>query len=181
MDDLSSKPMIVGSPALLVMGNPSEVGHALGRTRAAMLQDLVHAARGNDVPIVRFEERGGFTAEPGLRPRSENGREPVHGENGPDYVLSKWRHSGFKGTDLAILLKGLNVETLILAGYHSDVAIHYTFVDAHQHDFFARVAEDCVAGSSDRAHAYALAAMEYLQAGARRTTAELIDCFGKVA
>lgn len=181
MNDSSPKPMIVGRPVLLVMGHPSKVEHMLEETKAAMLQALVQAARDNDVPIIRFEERGGLTAEPGIRPRSENGREPVHGENGPDYVLSKWRHSGFKGTDLTILLKGLDAQTLILAGYHSDVAIHYTFVDAHQHDFFARVAEDSLAGSSDAAHDYALTAMEYLQAGARRTTAELIDGFSKLA
>lgn len=180
MDDLSPKPMIVGRPVLLVMGNPSQVEHVLGTAKGAMLHDLIQAARDNDVPVIRFEERSGLTAEPGIRPRSENGKEPVHGENGPDYVLPKWRHSGFKGTDLAILLKGLDAQTLILAGYHSDVAIHYTFVDAHQHDFFARVAEDCLAGSTDPAHAYALTAMEYLQTGARRTAAELVEGFSKV-
>ena len=52
--------------------------------------------------------------------------------------------------------------------------MQYTFADAHQRDFYVRVAEDAVIGSSTASHTAALAAMEYLQSGARRSTAELI-------
>lgn len=84
-----------------------------------------------------------------------------------DYVVPKRRYSAFFGTDLEILLKGLKAETLILVGGLTDVCVHYTFVDAHQHDYFVRVVEDAVAGSSIEAHEASLAAMEYLQTGAR--------------
>lgn len=83
-----------------------------------------------------------------------------------DYVVPKRRYSAFFGTDLEILLKGLKAETLILVGGLTDVCVHYTFVDAHQHDYFTRVIEDCVAGSSLEAHDASLRAMEYLQTGA---------------
>jgi len=56
-----------------------------------------------------------------------------------------------------------------------------TFVDAHQHDYFCRVVEDCVAGSSQAAHDGALNAMEYLQTGARRSTAETLMAFDQHA
>ena len=94
-----------------------------------------------------------------------------------DYFIRKRRYSCFFGTELEILLKGLDADTLILIGGHTDVCVHYTFVDAHQHDYFCRVVEDCVAGSSQEAHDAALDAMEYLQIGARRMTADVVDAF----
>ena len=92
-----------------------------------------------------------------------------------DYIVPKRRYSAFFGTDLEILLRGLKAETLILVGGLTDVCVHYTFVDAHQSDYFCRVIEDCVGGSSEDAHEAALKAMEYLQTGARRSLSQVID------
>ena len=92
-----------------------------------------------------------------------------------DYRISKRRYSAFYGTDLEILLKGLKAETLILVGGLTDVCVHYTFADAHQGDYFCRVIEDCVAGSSLAAHNASLKAMEYLQHGAVRSLDEVLD------
>jgi nicotinamidase-related amidase len=94
-----------------------------------------------------------------------------------DYFVPKRRYSAFYATDLEILLKGLKVETLILTGGLTDVCVHYTFVDGHQGDYYCRVVEDCVGGSSWDAHHAALKAMEYLQAGARRTSDEILEAF----
>ena len=92
-----------------------------------------------------------------------------------DYLIRKRRYSAFFGTDLEILLRGLKVDTLILCGGLTDVCVHYTFVDGHQSDYFCRVIEDCVAGSSAEAHDAALRAMEYLQTGARRSLSEVLE------
>jgi len=92
-----------------------------------------------------------------------------------DYHIQKRRYSAFFGTDLEILLRGLKVETLILVGGLTDVCVHYTFVDGHQSDYFCRVVDDCVAGSSVAAHEASLNAMEYLQTGAVRSTKEVLD------
>jgi biuret amidohydrolase len=62
---------------------------------------------------------------------------------------------------------------VVLVGTLTDVCVHYTFVDAHQRDFFVRVATDCVSGSSVEAHDAALLAMRYLQRDAWVTSAEL--------
>ena len=94
-----------------------------------------------------------------------------------DYFIRKRRYSCFFGTDFEILMKGLKADTLILIGGLTDVCVHYSFVDAHQHDFFCRVVEDCVAGSSQEAHDASLRAMEYLQTGARRTSIEVMQAF----
>lgn len=91
-----------------------------------------------------------------------------------DYRIPKRRYSAFFGTDFEILLRGLKVDTLLLCGGLTDVCVHYTFVDGHQSDYFCRVIEDCVAGSSQEAHEAALRAMAYLQAGARRSLDEVV-------
>jgi len=189
--------MIVGRPALLVIDiqqgsfMPRRAGFSLplmpdflDRLRRARL--VIDAARRNGVPVIFFQE----AHRPDLIDfgRELDGSEGVHClEDNPgtaiaaevvgllpgDYVIRKRRYSCFFGTDLEILLKGLKADTLILTGGFTDVCVHYTFVDAHQHDYFCRVAEDCVAGSSPEAHEAALRAMEYLQAGALRSGAEL--------
>jgi len=108
------------------------------------------------------------------QPGTDLAKEEMGYQNG-DYIIQKRRYSCFFGTDLEILLKGLKVDTLILVGALTDVCVHYTFVDAHQSDYFCRVIEECVAGSTVEAHQASLNAMEYLQTGAIRTLDETID------
>jgi nicotinamidase-related amidase len=89
-----------------------------------------------------------------------------------DIVIKKRRYSIFFGTDLDIILNAFGVRTLIFCGALTDVCVHYSFVDAHQRDYYCYVLKDCVIGSSPRAHRAALAAMKYLQRNAiidRRT------------
>jgi len=157
--------------------------------RLAGAPGLVGAARAHGIPIVFFQEAHRrdlvdfgreldgaegihlLEGDPGTHVSSTLGMGP------DDYFIRKRRYSCFFGTEFEILLKGLKANTLILIGGHTDVCVHYTFVDAHQHDYFCRVVEDCVAGSSIEAHEASLRAMEYLQTGARRTTAEVVEAF----
>ena len=150
---------------------------------------LIKQARDCDVPVV-------FIQEAHRRDMIDFGREldgveDIHllesdpgteiakavGMRSDDYYIRKRRYSCFFGTDFEILMKGLRADTLIMIGSHTDVCAHYSFVDGHQHDYFCRVVEDCVAGSSWEAHEASLRAMEYLQTGARRTSAEVITAF----
>ncbi|KZM43718.1 cysteine hydrolase [Marinomonas sp. SBI22] len=112
------------------------------------------------------------------QPETELAKEEMGYQEG-DYVIQKRRYSCFFGTDLEILLKGLKVDTLILVGALTDVCVHYTFVDAHQSDYFCRVIEECVAGSSLEAHHASLNAMEYLQTGAIRSLTQTIEAMSK--
>ncbi len=150
---------------------------------------LVEKARECGVPVVFFQEA--HRRDLVDFGRELDGAEGVHliegdpgtdiaqnlGVRPDDYVIRKRRYSCFFGTELEILLKGLRADTLLLVGGHTDVCVHYTFVDAHQHDYFCRVVEDCVAGSDVEAHEASLRAMEYLQTGARRTSQEVVDAF----
>lgn len=98
-----------------------------------------------------------------------------------DYLIRKRRYSAFFGTDFEILLRGLKIDTLLLCGGLTDVCVHYTFVDGHQSDYFCRVIEDCVAGSSAAAHEASLKAMEYLQTGARCSLASVLTAMDAYA
>jgi len=150
---------------------------------------MLTAAREAGIPVIFLQERHSRTlADFG---RELDGREAVHCvEDDPDtelvptltplpdeYHVIKRRYSAFFGTDLEILLKGLNAKTLVLCGALTDVCVHYTFVDAHQHDYHVRVAADAVGGSSQAAHDASLNAMEYLQTGALRSSVEIVAAF----
>lgn len=200
MPDAARPPraLIEGRPALIVIDiqastfiDDSEV-RAIDnmpgyRDRMAEARKLVDRAHETGVPVIFVQE----VHRPDLidfgreldgsedvhclegDPRTELAKEPMGFRPG-DYVVPKRRYSAFFGTDLEILLRGLKAETLLLCGGLTDVCVHYTFVDAHQHDYFCRVVEDCVAGSSLDAHEAALRAMEYLQTGARRSLGEVL-------
>ncbi len=88
---------------------------------------------------------------------------PIDGE----FTITKRRYSAFFGTDLEILLRGLQVNALILMGVMTNVCVHYTAADAHQWDYRFFVIEDCCAGSDWESHWAALRAMDYLQKGSR--------------
>jgi nicotinamidase-related amidase len=196
---MAKQPMIVGRSALIVVdiqqdgGLPTEVGgipRMAGFDRlVSQAERLVGAARASSVPVILFQEVH--------RPDGKDFGRELDGTEGPhcidgepgtalwptlvpgpgDYFIAKRRYSCFFGTDLQILLRGLDVSTLVLTGGLTDVCIQYTFADAHQHDYYTRVVEDAVIGSSQARHDAALDAMEYLQTGARRTTAEVVAAF----
>jgi biuret amidohydrolase len=191
--------MIVGKSALIVIdiqkgaGPPENPPIPLMGPSDEMIRNarqLIAAARAAEVPVVFIQE----VHRPNLIDfgRELDGVEDIHClEDYPltaisdqigfrpedDYWIKKRRYSAFFGTDFEILLKGLKVQTLVLIGGLTDVCVHYTFVDAHQSDYYTRVVEDCVIGSSFEAHSASLSAMEYLQTGARRSTAEVLAAF----
>jgi nicotinamidase-related amidase len=98
-----------------------------------------------------------------------------------EYYIPKRRYSAFFCTDLEILLKGLKVETLVLIGFLTDVCVHYTGADAHQHDYRIRVVRECVAGSSVEAHNASLNALEYLQSGTVISLQQMLDALQSLA
>jgi nicotinamidase-related amidase len=146
-----------------------------GAERHARILELVESARASGLPVVFIQEVHKRTlADFG---RELDGAEGVHCLEGdeateladglsprPDeYLIRKRRYSAFFATELELVLKSHGVRTLVLVGALTDVCVHYTFVDAHQHDYHCRVVTDCVGGSSQQAHDAALEAMAYLQ------------------
>jgi nicotinamidase-related amidase len=196
---MARQPMLVGNVVLIsvdIQGHPDAMPGTAGiphmggyHDLVANAERLVEAARGNGIPVVFFQE---VHRPSGLDiGRETDGDEDMHCVEG-DLSTGLWptltprdgephivkrRYSCFIGTELDIVLRGYRADTLVLMGGLTDVCVHYTFADAHQRDFYVRVAEDAVGGSSRPAHDASLAAMEYLQAGARRRTDELVAAF----
>lgn len=157
------------------------------KPRMALARTAIDKARATGIPVIFVQE----VHRPDLLDfgRELDGDETVHClEDNPgtaiaapemgflptDILIRKRRYSAFFGTDFEIMLRALKVDTLLLCGGLTDVCVHYTFVDGHQSDYFCRVIEDCVGGSSIEAHEAALRAMEYLQTGARRSLDEVL-------
>ncbi len=185
---MPKQPFIVGRPALLLV-DPQQGGvfppdqqpiPCVGAEEALpVMVGLRDAAREASIPIVVTQElHRSSLVDFG---RELDGRESVHclegtteaelhaelrpeGDN--EFLVPKRRYSGFFGTDLDLLLRGLGVQTIVMAGGLTDVCLHYTAVDAHQHDYFVRVVRDATPASSDAAREASLAAIEYLQSGA---------------
>ena len=192
------QPTIVGNPVLLVIdiqkgtfleeggdgGIPHMPDYAERMTRARKMVDAAHTS---GIPVIFFQEiHRRDMVDFG---RELDGSEGVHlleGDPGTpvakqemdmrpsDYFVHKRRYSVFFGTETEILLKGLKAQTLILVGGMTDVCVHYSFVDGHQHDYYCRVVSDCVGGTSQDAHQASLNAMEYLQEGAVQTADTMI-------
>jgi nicotinamidase-related amidase len=194
-------PAIVGNAVLLVVDiqggdvpdeqSRSEIAQMGGRReRAARVERLIDACRDAAVPVVFIQE----VHKPSLVDigRELDGAEGPHCVEGwPETELAAWvrprpeeflirkrRYSAFFGTELEIVLRSYRAETVLLIGGLTDVCIHYTAVDAHQHDYHVRVLTDCVGGSSREAHDYALRAVAYLQRDALVTSD---DVFGWLA
>lgn len=189
-----------GNPALIIVdimgtgrpedddgGIPSMGGE---EERVDRVIPLIEAARASNIPVIYIiEVHRPDHVDFGRELDGDEGIHCVEGHpgtrihvrlpyrEGVDYLIPKRRYSAFFGTDFEILLKGLKVDTLFLCGGLTDVCVHYTFVDAHQHDYHAHVVEDCVGGSSFEAHDASLRAMEYLQHGARCSSHDVIAAF----
>ncbi|KAA9108040.1 cysteine hydrolase family protein [Microbacterium rhizomatis] len=191
---------IVGQPVLIVVdiqggtgqSAPGEGGIPImgGRAERAPRQlALVTAAREAGVPVVFIQE----VHKPSLIDigRELDGAEGPHcieGDDGTDlaawllplpqeFLIRKRRYSAFFGTELEIVLKAYKAETVILIGGLTDVCIHYTAVDAHQHDYRVRVVQDAVGGSSERAHTASLEAIAYLQRDALVNAEDVVAHF----
>jgi len=191
---------IVGQPVLVVVdiqggsGQPAPGGGGIpvmgGRAERAPRQlALVEAARAAGVPVVFIQEvHKASLVDIGRELDGVEGPHCIEGEDSTElaswllpkpeeFLIRKRRYSAFFGTELEIVLKAYKAETLILIGGLTDVCIHYTFVDGHQHDYRVRVVQDAVAGSSERAHGAALEAIAYLQRDALVDTADVLAWF----
>lgn len=162
------------------------------KDRMLKARSAIDAARVADIPVVFIQEAHHFSlVDFG---RELGGDEDIHyPEDNPktaiaveeieflphDCLIRKRRYSAFFSTNFEILVKGLGVNTLIIVGGLTDVCVHYTFVDGHQSDYFCRVIDGCVGGSSLAAHDVSLAAMEYLQTSAIRILDEVLLAMAK--
>jgi len=94
-----------------------------------------------------IEAEGGEFVQP-LLPDSE------------DYFVLKPMHSAFYMTPLEVLLRHLQIETLILTGLTSDSCITVTAHDANMRGFEIYIPPDCSCARNAKEHTQALAQLE---------------------
>jgi len=77
------------------------------------------------------------------------GCEPKRGE----LVVTKHRSSAFVGTNLDLLLKANQVQTVVIIGEQTPGCVEATYRDAAYYDFYNVLVEDCVAARDRELHA----------------------------
>ena len=179
-------------------GEEAEGSHGIQTTpgraeRIRRVVELVGTARRHGVPVVFIQE----VHKPSLVDigRELDGSEGPHAIEGEpateladgldpqpeEFLIRKRRYSAFFATELDLVLRSYGTRTVLLVGGLTDVCIHYTAVDAHQHDYFVRVAVDGVGGSSIRAHEAALEAIQYLQRDALVTLDDMAQAMAEAS
>jgi nicotinamidase-related amidase len=144
-----------------------ESGEALMRNAlpaAKKLSQLARRARNAGVPVIYvndnfgkwrsdFRQQLGHVLEDGVR------GEPVAKLLRPDdddYFVLKAKHSGFYHTQLDLLIDYLQVSTIVLAGFTTDICVLFTASDAYMRDLEIIVPPDCSAAASIEHHENAL-------------------------
>lgn len=147
------------------------VGAARAASASVLFTQVVYSAGGRDgglfyrkLPVLRVFEAGspwgGFPPE--VTPRAG------------DVIVTKQYASAFFRTSLASTLTGLNVDTLLIAGFSTSGCVRASALDALQHGFAPFVVSDACADRHPDPHA---ASLFDLQA----KYAEVIDCATAVA
>jgi ureidoacrylate peracid hydrolase len=90
-----------------------------------------------------------------------------------DFFIEKPRASAFFATPLEVLLRGLRVETLIVAGCYTNQCVDSTVRDAWARDFHIAVVTDAVAAFDVRLHDATLESLKPLST--QLTSVEIIE------
>ncbi|MFH1734254.1 MAG: cysteine hydrolase [bacterium] len=69
-----------------------------------------------------------------------------------DFVVEKSRYSGFYNTNLEVVLRALDVDTLLFTGVATNVCVESTIRDAFFRDYQCVLVEDCCKAWNDPAH-----------------------------
>jgi nicotinamidase-related amidase len=131
---------------------------------AKKLSELRRRAKSAGVPVIYvndnfgkwrsdFRQQLGHVLEDGVR------GEPIAKILRPDeqdYFVLKAKHSGFYHSQLDLLIDYLQVKTIVLAGFATDICVLFTASDAYMRDLDMIVPPDCSAATSMEHHEAAL-------------------------
>ena len=147
------------------------------RAVAALIMDLVRAARAAAVPVVwvradyrleklpagmamRFAAQGNgrICCEPGTWGAEFHGVAPAPGEA----IVDKHCYSAFIGTGLGERLAARGIRTLVFAGVQTNVCVETSLRDAYSLGFHVAAAADCVASHTAELHEATLKNVRFL-------------------
>ena len=179
--------IVSGSPVVKTLpGSPWRSRKVTSLTAAWPLPQRLLAVTGSAAASSAAADPGSGGSYPGAGPDSPV---PVHCEEGSrgieiideiapqpnDLRIIKRRYSCFLGTELELLLRNLDVQTLLVTGVDSNVCVLWTVGEGFQRDYHVRVIEDCVAGTSTEEHEAALLIMRSLTTSRPVLSSEVID------
>ncbi len=90
-----------------------------------------------------------------------------------DYFILKPKHSGFYSTTLELLLRYLEVKTVVLTGVAGNICVLFTANDAYLRDLQVKVPADCIASNTKAENDAALEVMQKILKADIRPAAEL--------
>jgi len=76
--------------------------------------------------------------------------------NENDIILTKHRVNDFHATPLDLILKNNKIDSILVAGVATDLAVSNTVRDAHDRDYQVTILEDCCAAANNEDHQNAL-------------------------
>jgi len=120
-----------------------------GLTIIPNLQKLIEAAGKHGKPVV-FVNDAHLPSDPEMKLWGEHAMKGTKGAEvipelqptSQDYVLEKRNYSGFFETGLELLLRSLNVDTVVITGLHTHMCCRHTAADAFMRGFSVIGAED---------------------------------------
>lgn len=125
---------------------------------APNIERLAQDARANRVPVIYVNDNFGqwssdFRATVAActapeRPRHARAVAERLRPMAGDYFVLKPQHSGFYATPLELLLQHLDVRTLVLAGFATNICVLFTANDAHMRGLHLVVPRDAVAANT---------------------------------
>jgi nicotinamidase-related amidase len=148
---------------------------------ASSLASFLNRARAAGVPVIYvndnfgkwrsdFRQQLGHVLEDGVR------GEPIAKLLRPDeedYFVLKAKHSGFYHTQLDLLIDYLQVRTMVLAGFQTDICVLFTASDAYMRDLEILVPSDCSAAATMEHHERGLEHMSRVLHAETRPSAEI--------
>jgi nicotinamidase-related amidase len=90
-----------------------------------------------------------------------------------DYFVLKPKHSGFFSTTLDILLKYLQVNSVLITGIAANICVLFTANDAYMRDYRLFVPGDCVASNTEEENRHALGQMSQVLKADTRASVEM--------
>ncbi|QXU49044.1 cysteine hydrolase [Chryseobacterium sp. D764] len=156
--------------ALLVMDMQSSILSNLPDTQELIsnVNKVIKAARNRQIPVIYItvgfrqgmpEINSNNKVFSGIKQHMAdvNMKEwvAIHPELSPeeeDIVITKRRFSAFTGSDLEVVLRGLNIQHLVLTGVSTSGVVLSTVREASDKDYKLTVIEDCCKDGDEEVH-----------------------------
>ncbi|MCS4541619.1 MAG: cysteine hydrolase [Euryarchaeota archaeon] len=147
------------------------------------IKNLLDHARNKNIPIIFSNDHHIPTVDKEFKlwgPHAVAGTEGARvidelKPNEGGYIINKRRYSGFFETDLDLLLRELDIETVVLTGLHTNICVRHTAADAFFRGYKLIIPEDGVEAFTEEDHKSGIDYLKKIYGAEITTTSELIQ------